>query len=199
MVMTMSTKRKKEAKQAIVIVLGFLVLIVGSIVTLSPEWANFGELVNTRIAKPVVEINDDAVPLGALPEDTFAQANVKVLNDVVTVRFSFNPQKQNLEEPVMNVKFKAFENDKDITNRITFDVPKMVSSMGEVNRIEALDVKDGYIGCKVIFRKEIAHTVKGEWTFQLTDTQNNKLAAGVLIESEAEIADGADENANTAE
>jgi hypothetical protein len=196
-VMTMSMKKKKEAKQAIVIVLGFLVLIMGSIVTLSPKWANFGELVNTRIAKPVVEINDEAMPLGALPEDAFAQANVKVLNDVVTVRFSFNPQKQDLEEPVMNVKFKAFENDKDITNHITFDVPKIVSSMGEVNRIETLGANDGYIGCRVFFKGDLAHTVKGEWTFQLTDAKNGKLAEGVLIESEAEIVDGADERENT--
>jgi hypothetical protein len=189
------TEMKKETKYAAVILLGFALLIVVSVVTITDQWSSLGHILSMRLGRQVIEITEDETPLGMVSEDMMSQSEVKVINDLVTVKFSFNAENQGLAKPVIVFKFKAYDRGRDVTDQVDFEIPKVISAMSEVDHVELLGTLDEYKGCEVFFKEEIAHSVKGSWTFQLTDLKQGKLSEDIVIEGEAAIMDAEDENA----
>jgi hypothetical protein len=50
----------------------------------------------------------------------------------------------------------------------------------------------GYNGCEVFFEEGLTYSVKGSWTFQLTDLNGGKLSEDIVVEGEGVIMDAAD-------
>jgi uncharacterized cupredoxin-like copper-binding protein len=185
-------KMKRETKYAAVILLTFALLIVVSVMTVTDQWASLGKILSMRAGRQVIEITEDETPLGMVPEDMMSQSEVKVVNDSVTVKFSFNAENQGLAKPVMILKFRAYDHGRDVTDQINFEIPKAVPAMNEVDRVEPLDVLSGYNGCEIFFEEGLTYSVKGSWTFQLTDLRGGKLSEDIIIEGEGAIVDAAD-------
>jgi hypothetical protein len=187
------TNMKKEMKHAAIILLAFALLIAVSVVTITDQWSSLGEVLSIRTGRQVIEIVEDDTPLGMVSEDMMSQSEVKVVNDQITVKFSFNAENQGLAEPVIVLKFKAYDPDgRDVTDQVDFTIPKGVLAMNEVNRVESLGEPDGHKGCEIFFEEGLAYSVKGSWTFQLTDLNQGKLSGDVVVEGDAVILDAAD-------
>ncbi|MDR1205251.1 MAG: hypothetical protein LBL26_07195 [Peptococcaceae bacterium] len=185
-------KMKKETKYAAIILLTFALLIVVSVMTVTDQWTSLGKILSMRMGRQVIEIAEDETPLGMVSEDMMSQSEVKVVNDSITVKFSFNAENQGLTKPVIVLKFRAYDHGRDVTDQIGFEIPKAVFAMNEVHRVESLDVLSGYNGCEIFFEEGLTYSVKGSWTFQLTDLGGGKLSEDIIIEGEGAIADAAD-------
>jgi hypothetical protein len=182
-------KMKKETKYALIILFAFALLIVVSVMSVTDQWTSLGWVLAMRPGRQVVEIAEDETPMGTVSEDMMSRTETKVINDLITLKFSFNAENQGLKEPVIMLKFKAYDHGRDVTDQITLQIPKVVFAMDEVNQAEVMDLPDGYKGCGIYFEEGLAYSVKGSWTFQLTDLKGKKISEDIVIEGEAFMMD----------
>ena len=192
----MNKGNHREKKYAVFFTLGFGILILLSVVFPSPRWEHLGVALRggtegvTEQGK-TISIESEETPLGAVRDDLLKQTEASVVDDSVVVRFSFNPTAEGLQKPAIDFTYRTIEGQLVTTDWGQMEIPKAIASMTEVDRIENLDLdlNTGFKGCRVFFKENIAYTVKGAWTFPLSDEQGRVLSKNTQIEAAASLFD----------